>query len=131
MRLDGQKGYFGDADDELDAADVLDPAGHDSSTAQATRKLFEDEENKVPHFAKGPLGPGERPLIQKKGHVHWRRTAVSLVRRTVSLVRAASDTRRRSRGPRALRAYPCSAGPPCSAFTRGIPLSQAPAESHA
>ena len=68
--VDAQKGYLGDADDELDAADVLDPAGHDSSTAQATRKIFEDEESKVPHFAKPPIGPGERPLIPKKRHVH-------------------------------------------------------------
>ena len=68
--VNAQKGYFGDADDELDAADVLDPAGHDSSTAQATRKIFEDEESKVPHFAKAPIGPGERPLIPKKRHVH-------------------------------------------------------------
>jgi hypothetical protein len=54
----------------LEEADVLDPAGHDSSTAQATRTVINDEEDEVPHYSKAPLGPGERPLIPKKRHFH-------------------------------------------------------------
>ena len=68
--VDAQKGYMGDAEDELEAADLLDLSGSDSSTAQAARKIMKDEEDKVPHYSKAPLGPGERPLIQKKRHVH-------------------------------------------------------------
>jgi hypothetical protein len=70
--VNAQKGYIGEAVDDLEAADVLDPAGH---------------------YSKAPLGPGERPLIPKKRHFHQRRRGVPLGTRTVSLVRTAADER--------------------------------------
>lgn len=68
--VDAKKGYIGDATDELDAADQLDPRPEDSEQVKATRQLIHDAKPRVENFAKPPTGKYERPLVPlKKWHL--------------------------------------------------------------
>lgn len=67
--VDIQKGYMGDATDELDAAETLDPAGARTEAVVAMRQAILDAQPRNDNFVKPPTGPTERPLIPKKWHL--------------------------------------------------------------
>ena len=60
------KGYFGEANDQLDAAKRLDPAGDESPKVKdAWGEVLGNRRDHTGN-AKIPLGPGERPLPEPK-----------------------------------------------------------------
>lgn len=67
---DVKKGYLGDATDEMDAAEELDPQGAQSEQAQAIRQAIHDAKPRTENFVKPPTGKTERPLVPKKWHLH-------------------------------------------------------------
>lgn len=68
--VDIKKGYYGDATDELDAAQELDYEGATTDPVLAMRKAIQDARPRDDNFTKAPIGPTERPLIKKKWHLH-------------------------------------------------------------
>lgn len=63
------KGYMGDATDELDEAQILDPPGEHTDEVRQMRKAIRDAEPSVNNFTKPQTAPHERPLIKKKWHL--------------------------------------------------------------
>jgi hypothetical protein len=62
--VNNKKGYYGDALDELDEAAKLDPAGEQDAQVILARSFATSAKHHPTSqdSAKGPLGPGERPL---------------------------------------------------------------------
>jgi hypothetical protein len=67
--VDINKGYMGDATDELDAADELDPSGATSDSVLTMRQAIRDARPRNDNFAKPTPKKEERPLIKKKWHL--------------------------------------------------------------
>ena len=68
--VDAQKGYVGDALDDLAAADVVDPVGAYSRAAVDASMVIQAEKAKTPNYATAPTGPDEKPLIGKNHPLH-------------------------------------------------------------
>jgi hypothetical protein len=56
------KGYYGDAEDQLDEAKTLDPDGDKAPQVSEARGQILASKPPPPGYAKPPVGPGERPL---------------------------------------------------------------------